>query len=190
MIFLPDSDLPELKRRLLVHEAKRWLRFTESGGDNRGQAVEAFQRAVDGRAIGEPWCMAFVQYCIQQVDLMIDEILRQSSSIRSVLAKSEHCMTVWRQSPSRAQHLQPLVGSVMIWQKGHTHAGHTGIVVSKHVEAANPGDGEWLWTIEGNTGPQEVVTREGDGVYLKKRNIGDTGTMRVKGWLDPWAQAA
>ena len=50
---------PHLKMRLLVWSARLWVGMTEVGGNNRGQVVERFQRAVDGKASGEPWCAAF-----------------------------------------------------------------------------------------------------------------------------------
>ncbi len=173
----------DLKTMLLIYEAKRWLRFTESGGDNRGQLVEAFQKAVDGKAIGEPWCMAFVQYCIKQVDFIADELmgLTAETQRRSQLFSTEHCLTCWHRSPSDCHVEIPMPGTVMIWQKGTTSAGHCGILVS--IDADDP---DYVWTIEGNTGPQEVVTREGDGVYLKRRSINVTGNMKVMGWLNPW----
>jgi hypothetical protein len=46
------------KTDLMIYEAKRWLNFVESG-NNKGQVVEMFQKAVDNVAAGEPWCMSF-----------------------------------------------------------------------------------------------------------------------------------
>ena len=171
-----------LKSELLVHEAKKWLKFTESGGNNRGQVVEAFQKAVDGRAHGEPWCMSFVQYVTRQVDVLADVIMQTTSHKRSKIYSTEHCMTCWNKSPKECRIDQPVPGAVVIWQKGTSSSGHTGIVVS-----IDKDDHDYMWTIEGNTGPSERVEREGDGVYLKKRHIRQTGNMRVRGFLRPWA---
>jgi hypothetical protein len=46
----------QIKERLLAFEAARWKGITEVGGPNKGQIVEMFQKAVDGKAQGEPWC--------------------------------------------------------------------------------------------------------------------------------------
>lgn len=181
---LSSQQIGELKRRLLVHEALRWVNFAEQGGDNQGQIVEMFQKAVDGKAYGEAWCMAFVQYCIQQVDLAGDVICNATLRDRSRIHESEWCMGVWRKSHPMCHSFDPLVGSVMVWQKGSTSAGHCGIVAT--VEKG----GNHVWTIEGNTGPTEFVTREGDGVYLKKRSVDGAGNMIVKGWLNPWPEVA
>ena len=174
----PD-DLGLFKRRMLVYEAKRWLRFTESGGDNKGQVVEMFQKWVDGKAHGEPWCMSFSQFCAGQVDRLTDEIFRQSLEHKSLLKKTEHCVTCWNQSDPKCHMDYPIKGSLMIWRKGSTSSGHVGIVVDVK-------DDQTVMTIEGNTGPSEAVTREGDGVYLKERDIKGTYSMRVLGFLNPW----
>ncbi len=170
----------ELKRAILVAEAHRWLGFTEQGGDNKGEIIQMFQKAVDGKATGEPWCMALDQFCINNVDDICDAILGKHT--KSVIYKSEHCMITWNNT-SRDQHSsKPGVGTLMIWRYGSTSAGHVGIVV------AFDKDPNYVWTIEGNTGPQERVNRDGDGVYLKKRSIHDAGNMNVVGWLYPWTK--
>ena len=67
----PERPLPPDKlARLLIFEARRWVGMTEIGGNNRGQVVEMFQRAVDGKASGEPWCAAFVFFCVGMVESM------------------------------------------------------------------------------------------------------------------------
>lgn len=177
-------DIPELKQRLLVHEAKRWLGFVEVGGDNKGPAVEMFQKHVDDRAVGEPWCMAFVQFCIGQVDELVDEFLYCTLKNKTQLYKTEHVMTCWNKSPKEARITVPEYGSLMIWNKKGSSSGHVGIVIQ---ESFIPGDDETK-TIEGNTGPGKGVQREGDGVYQKFRGLGGWGTMEVKGWLKPWLE--
>lgn len=173
-------DIKTMKLRLLVHEAKSWIAFTERGGDNKGQVVEAFQMVVDGTAEGEPWCMAFVQYCMKQVDSAMEEMFRRKLPT-SGLEKSEHCLTTWHKSPIPNKFRSPLAGRVVIWRHGISTSGHTGIVVQ--VEK-NTG---YIWTVEGNTGDSNSsVQREGDGIYLKRRSTKGTGNMKIVGYLQPW----
>ena len=173
-------DVKTLKTRLLIAEAKRWVSFTESGGDNKGQVVEAFQKAVDGRAHGEPWCMSFVQYCLKQVDLTMDAILNKNTAPH-VIEKTEHCLTSWYKTTKLAHFEDPKPGRIVIWRHGTSTRGHTGVVI---VVDKNSED---IWTVEGNTGPSDsTVQREGDGVYLKRRNRNGTGRMKVVGFLEPW----
>ena len=42
--------------RVLVELAQEFVGVKESGGNNRGPLIEDFQRMVDGKAQGEPWC--------------------------------------------------------------------------------------------------------------------------------------
>lgn len=166
-----DEQLSEPKEcaKLLIAEAKKWVGVHEIGGNNRGSQVEIFQKAVDGKASGEAWCMAFVQFCIKQVE--------QSQGIKSSIIKSEHCMTTWRGSEKSRCPAQP--GSVIIWRHGTTDNGHTGIVVSVNADGS-------INTIEGNTSDGTGVNRDGDGVYSRKRNAVKEGDMIVQGFLKPF----
>ena len=167
----------ELKTKLLVYEAKRWIGVKETGGDNMGECVQMFQKAADGIAGKESWCMSFVQFCLKQNDKLCVDILGARGTHN--LFVSEHCLTVWNKSPKSCQLNTPVVGSIAIWQMGNSTAGHAGIVVAAY------GDGTFE-TIEGNTGPGAGVIREGDGVYLKKRSVAGSGSMKLLGFLLPY----
>lgn len=160
---------------MLCETAATYVGVREEGGYNKGKMVEEFQRAVDGKAEGESWCMAFVQYCLKKVDA--------SGGAASWIFKTEHCLTCWNKTPKEARLTKPEVGSIVIWnhyQNGKpTTAGHTGIV-EKIVDANT------MITIEGNTGAGDGINREGDGVYRRKRLIGNSGSFVVLGFLKPW----
>lgn len=176
------ADDVAVKERLLIHEAKRWVGVTEVGGNNRGQMVEMFQKSVDGRAFGEAWCMAFVQFCIKAVD----DIAASSgiNSKPSPLFRSKHCLTVWNQS-KELQMDKPKPGTLCIWQAHKdgkpTAQGHVGVVVGVNEDGT-------VLTVEGNTSAGDGVQREGDGVWLKRRHYLDDsgGSLRVKGFLRVW----
>jgi hypothetical protein len=172
--------MPELNRKkLLVHEAKRWLRTVEVGGNNRGQVVEMFQRIVDDKAFGEPWCMAFVQYCIHHVDTLVLGVWPELLEPGNSLIKSEWCYEVWEKSPAACRKDSPAIGRVAIWKSKSGTDGHTGIVVRLF------SDGEFE-TIEGNTSQTFYGSQSnGDGVFSKRR--GKTiANMELLGFLDPW----
>jgi hypothetical protein len=173
------------KQSLLVHEARRWLDFTEQGGENKGQIVEMFQKAVDGKAWGEPWCMSFVQFCLDQVDktaraLTFDSRNYAIASLDShVLYKTEHCATCWNKTNKVARRESPSPGDVVIWKSRFGSNGHTGIVVNVFSDGS-------FETIEGNTSPGITGSqRDGDGVFLKKRS-GGIGSLKLLGFLNPW----
>jgi len=153
----------------LAHFAAAYVGVQESG-KNKGSEVEMFQKAVDGRASGEPWCMGFVQYCIKAVD-------GTSNQVNSRVVSSEGCLDVWNRSPHDLRIAVPEMGCLVIWRHGQTERGHVGIV-----ESVKPGHKQFV-TIEGNTGAGAGVQREGDGVYRKNRDLDGDGKMKVVGFL-------
>lgn len=169
--------LPLLKEQLLIHEAKRWVGITEQGGNNRGQLVQLFQKSASGLVNGEPWCMAFAQFCIQAVDSLVADC--DGPQEKSPLFKSEHCLTVWNKSQA-LKIGAPKLGSLCVWQHGQTASGHVGIVVGVNTDGS-------IMTVEGNTSSADAGNqREGDGVWLKRRRLDSVGSLRLKGFLRVW----
>lgn len=165
---------------LLILEARRWVGVKEAG-DNSGEMVTMFQNW-DDSPDHVPWCMAFVQYCLKQVDSAYAEI--NTSATKHKLKKGEHCMTVWEKSPQNCRSNKPQKGYVAIWQYYKdgkpTPSGHTGIVTG-----IDNTHGVFS-TIEGNTSDSASVDREGDGVFAKIRSLTPQGNMKLVGFLNPW----
>lgn len=157
----------------LIEESKKWIGVTEVG-NNAGPEVEMFQKAVDGKASHESWCMGFLQYCVKQVE--------QTTNVVSCLFKSEHCLTVWNKTPAYARRTVPEAGLICIWRHGDTMNGHTGVVIG--LDEDNP---RIFLTVEGNTGNGPGVVREGDGVYMRSRLKNPNGSMKIVGFIDPFA---
>lgn len=151
---------------MLVEVARRFVGVKEKG-DNRGELVELFQKAVDGKAQGESWCMCFVQYCILEVE--------RTNAVKSKVFKSEHCLTVWNKSPKELRLKEPEAGCLIIWQFDNTSNGHVGIVTKVNKNTVE--------TVEGNTGDGSGVVREGDGVYARKRSKLGSQKMKILGYL-------
>ena len=157
----------------LISKAETYIDITEKGGDNRGVMVEMFQKAVDDVAQGEPWCAAFICYCIRHVEMQY--------GVLSGLKLSEHCMTLWNLNPAQRRE-EPKPGYIVVWKKKGTTSGHVGLVTKLTLNQPTS-----FCTIEGNTGPGTGVQREGDGVYAKTRSMSAMGDMQVLGFLEPWA---
>ncbi len=169
------SDEMSPFRKELLRVALKYVGAYEIGGNNKGPLVEMFQKAVDGKATGEAWCMGYVQFCLKQVE--------QSLLLPSLLAKSELCTAVWDKSPKMCRTDKPVPGSVVIWQKWAngkpTISGHTGIVLW-------PVDSNSFDSIEGNTSNSVGVVRDGDMVAVKTHFLSDNSQMRILGFLLPW----
>lgn len=173
-------DIVTQKKRMLVFEAMRWVGYTEQGGDNKGQIVEMFQKAVDGKAQGEPWCLAMIMHHVQTVDRQYSFIY-QIVEAPSRLVPTEHCLTLWNKTPIRQRRANPEPGCIVLWQYGLSTKGHAGIITEILA------DGKFK-TIEGNTGAAKgtEIVREGDGIYEKVRDRVGSPTMKVLGFLSPW----
>lgn len=172
---------------IFTSEAKKWLNVHEIGGPNKGADVEVFQKAVDGKASGEPWCCAFVWYCIMESQKQFAKRYT-ATPLSSWLYKTEHVLTMWNLSPKEARRTAPKPGALVIWQHldaagNQTARGHVGIVIEVI-------DKTFMTTVEGNTANDTVVEDEGDGVYMLKRNYKEKlGNKRIVGFLMPWKES-
>jgi hypothetical protein len=178
---LSKDEWREIARHLLIAEAQRWV-GTKEEGNNAGQIVSLFQ-GWDGSPDHVSWCMAFVQFCLKNVDLQVEAILG-STPYDHLLAKSESCLNVWNNTPKTQRISTPREGSIAIWQHWKdgkaTIAGHTGIVVGYKTGS------DAFTTVEGNTGTGVGVVREGDGVYQRTRSVKGSNEMKLLGFLLPW----
>lgn len=166
------------------HEAE--LQVREVGGMNRGQRVEEYQRTV-GLRPGDPWCAAFVAWCVMKS--------RQLDKPPTWCSGS--AITTWQKGARRAgldasttpnfADFKSKVKPGWVWvrakdPKGATDAarglwvqGHCGIVVD--VDSAG------FYTVEGNT--NAAGSRDGDGVYRKLHRWSDAAQLaRTVGWFD------
>lgn len=165
------------------HEAAQKVR--EVGGMNKGQRVEEYQRSV-GLRPGDPWCAAFVAWCVMK-SRGLDKPPKWCSG---------SAITTWHKGSKRAgdafavptdADLPSKVKPGWVWvrakdpkgaadaSKGLWVQGHCGIVVA--VDAVG-----WH-TIEGNTNAQGA--RDGDGVYRKLHRWSEAAQIaRTVGWFD------
>lgn len=146
----------------------------ESGGNNRGPLVELLQETIDG-SVQEPWCMSTIQTAIAFAEVMCDW--------KSLIFPSEHCLTVWTKSPRECRvKTFPLRGAIVIWQKGNSLNGHTGMFVEQYQKGR-------MRCVEGNTEAGKLgnlIVREGGGVYLTERSMKSTPSMNLLGFLKPF----
>lgn len=164
------SDMQLMKE--VVKEATKWIGVHEKKG-SPGSGVNVFRKATDGVADGEPWCAAFVQYCVSAV------ALRHGVDIS--LYPSELCYNIWERTPEQFRLDKPIPGSIIIWNYPGTTRGHTGIVLR------GLSDPNFIKTIEGNTkDPRPDMPQNIRGVYPKIRCIKGTEEMKVLGFLNPF----
>lgn len=142
---------------------------------NGGPMVERFQKAVDGKAAGEPWCVSFVMFCVMRVDELFARLGVTSQSHK--LPPTEWSVGLYRMTPEYLRRTIPRVGDIAVWQKIGSENGHAGIVV-------NPAE---IITVEANTSPGLLGDqREGDGVWMKRRPKGELPGFNLLGYLGAW----
>jgi len=119
----------------LLLVASKEVGTREVGPNNHGPRVEEYLRA-GGAAPGDPWCMAFVTWAMQQAGI-------------AGWPGGSYCPSIYTWALEHScLHAIPQVGDVMLLMDAPGPQGcyHTGIVESV--------DGDWVHTIEGNTGAQ------------------------------------
>lgn len=141
-------------------------------GENRGQWVETYQRAV-GIPPGSPWCAAFVRFrferAAEKLDLELPAAFPDSGWVPSYEAWARRS-GFW--IPARDADKVQKGDLACFWFPAKGRCAHIGIVV------APPNEDGIFQTVEGNTGPDRGthVERDGDGVYLKRRRVSHLGT--------------
>lgn len=136
------TPISQLQAKIL-QIARSQLGVREATGKNDGARVEAYL-SYTGNKKGEPWCASFVSWVFGK-------------------AGFTQPRTAWGPAlfPRQRQILKPLPASLFgIFYPKLGRVAHCGLV-----EANN---GNWLYTIEGNTNANGA--REGDGVYRKLRH--------------------
>lgn len=183
----------ELARRK-VSELARFFVGVKESSPNRGPLIELFQKAVDGKAEGEPYCAGFVHFLCQQIDQEMEE--EDPTWLPYSLWKSESTRTMWDLGNVKARHTVPQLGDVIIWAHWKrsvdiktkkelwipTRQGHCGFVV----ELLEDG---FIKTVEANTSSPSngSIVRDGDGIWEKTRQpMREIGAFRYLGCLSPW----
>jgi hypothetical protein len=183
---LVKTGLEVVDSLLAVAAAEADAKIREVGGANKGSRVEEYQRAVSLRP-GDPWCAAFVAWCMMQS--------------RGWLAPPAWCsgsaITTWQKGSRKAgpaASCTPLfndyrgrIGAGWIWVRAKDEAGATearrGNWVQGHCGIVVAVDSIGFHTVEGNT--NAAGSRDGDGVYRKLHKWSDAEQIaRTIGWFD------
>lgn len=131
---------------------------------NRGPKVEEYLASVGLRA-GEPWCAAFVYWCIERA---CRELAKNNLFPRTGLCERIRHWAIEKQRLVR----EPKPGDVfLVLEGGRAH--HTGFVESV--------TGRVVTTLEGNT--NLANSREGVGVFRRRRMVSSLLYVR-------WTEAA
>lgn len=137
-------------REKILGISRTQIGIREATGNNDGQQVEAYLK-VTNLPKGNPWCAAFVSWVFKQ-------------------AGYERPRTAWSPAlfPLARQPLSPKPADVLgIYSIRLKRIAHAGLVERRQ--------DNWIISIEGNTNTNG--SREGDGVYRKRRHVRTIATF-------------
>ncbi len=137
-------------------------------------------KRVGGWTPGLPYCAAFDG---AMVILTLERLGYQSAAKVFGAKWTAHCMTnVRRLKKDGIISDQPSVGGLMLMRHGASDSGHAAITAG--IDGAYPN--RMLANIEGNTSAGSAGSqRNGDGIFLKARNVRQNGNLATMGWLSP-----
>ena len=135
-------------------------------GHNSGKDVEPYQKAVDGKAQKEPYCLGFIQWGANKVCAIYN--------VKNPLYPTEHCYTLWQHTPDKYKEKSAAPGRLGVMKSRTSSDGHIFYDVAA---------GLIKWpTIEANT--NTAGSREGDGVYASTRYATGTVTKKILGHIN------
>jgi len=142
------------KRLCLQNSYKAYIGVREETGHNDGSLIELFiENAGFARNSQIPWCAAMVNTVLLNCDINLN--LKAPAYVPSYF--TEKTLIYER---GKINKRPPLPGDVIgIWFESKQRLAHIGFWDSQ--------DGDMVITVEGNT--NEAGSREGDGVYRKRR---------------------
>jgi hypothetical protein len=160
-------------RQIIADVAREYLGTRETS-KNRGPHLEQFWAATsypDGATNREPWCSAFVTFCVREGDKRSPDIALRNPPVFPAVAQwrpwarnpRNGCLT-FTAADVRAGKFQPEAGDIFDLLPS---VSHIGIVAQDYDSGAD------VHTIEGNT--NDAGSREGDGIYLKTRKLAGIG---------------
>ena len=168
LVFLLLLPLPSLPSNGQAHaDTAAVFVGTVEFGTNDGPGVRRFLSAV-GLGPGNPYCAAFVSFCLDVADpSAVVPAVRSALARDFITAQSIRASWViggrWGPPPR---------GTIVVWKKGNTVFGHAGIVLKWFKRCG--------YTIEANTSSGAYGSqRDGDGVFVRLRCIDPASYFRI-----------
>ena len=170
--YLTDSEFSELplaERTLHVARSQVGVKEVPSGS-NWGPMVKIFL-AFAGWKSPQPWCAAFIGYCIVQAGGKKSRLWKGLASTWSLYD--------WAVKTNRLSRV-PKRGDLFVWSTAK--GGHTGIVAEVVKKPSGTRTIYYVRTIEGNTNAEG--SREGNAVLGKLRSVASILGVPRSGFVD------
>lgn len=164
---MPLLSVAQTSRRLAYLDTAGKYLFVREVKQNRSPEIDRFNNSVNNY-VSAPYCAAFVGYC-----LLTNGIEQPKAS---GLAINYYYKGFKTYSAGVVLRNKKVIerGDIFIMARGSTIKGHTGFVLSYDVKT------KIITTIEANT--NGAGSRDGDGVYIRKRKIEPYNFFRIIGF--------
>lgn len=140
------------RARKILKIARAEVGYHEGRSGSHWNNIQKYSKEVPGLqwSNGQPWCATFISWCAFKAFGAAAMTFYPRTASTDAGAKWFKDRKQWSEYPA--------IGA-QVFYGFHGDMNHTGIVYDF--------DNDWIYTIEGNTNASG--SREGDGVYLKKR---------------------
>lgn len=164
ILFISCGFAQDSLREKVVETYRAEIGVREATGRNDGERVEMYLSSCN-RKRGDAWCAAFVNWAL---------VVNGADNANSGWSPSWHPKKrIIVQLSGNINRQTPQPGDVFgIWFSKLNRIAHTGFI--------DEWGEQWIITVEGNT--NEAGSREGDGVYRKRRLKRQIHT--VSNWID------
>jgi hypothetical protein len=167
-------------RPIMIYGGQTLVGVREATGKNDGRMIELIQDTVGG-ADRAPYCMSGYQTLLAFAE--------ELTGIKSPLIATELCTALWydtkKNKPDLIVRGLPAPGAAALWRdikKGKPAiSGHVECVTAAY-NTAWEGIG---FNTSGSAYPGGPVVREGNGVYLTKRDYSDKPNRELLGFIKP-----
>ena len=183
VVLLSDSAMAQIRVIIPVKEellqasyavAMAQVGVVEKTGNNDGDMVEEYQRSV-GRNRGDAYCAAGQYWCYWRAALDLGLTIKDIPIKRTGVANDMFNDAVSRGEIGR---YSPQKHDLIVWKLKNSFRGH----IERIIEIKKYG---WVVTIGFNTSNSQTGSQsEGEGVFIKKRNIAHPiGRLKVRGLI-------
>lgn len=183
-VFLPREKVSEIMVGIIKNGAPRELTdfagvgpldvLRETHGKNRSPAIDILLKS-QGGALGDPWCVAIVQY-------QIDVLCRILGVERKLVGIPEGVgsQRVYSDTGPAYKSSTPCSVGIICWrQRSDKSHGHFGVI------PITPASPKSFTTFEGNTSARgSAIVRDGQGAAWKMRDDDGDLTLEFRGIID------
>lgn len=167
------ADTKSLIADAIVKEAQKHIGVMERDGNNRSFMIDRYNKNV-GAPLGSPYCLAGIWWILDQAG--------NSLGVKFDLPKTAGTQFFWGHVKPEYKLTRPEKGAIAIFQQmGEPTRGHAALVTAIDWRTDN------FDTIEFNT--NEAGSRDGQGVYWKKRSLISNTPLKLLGFVSPMMAA-